>query len=277
MHDLAGNFYMVDDMVYSKDSSIFSPAASSAVVYEVIRIIDGTPLFFNDHFERMEKSFLMLGTHLNILKEDLDAKISKLININSNKNCNVKVMVSNNDVKQVCLVYISKSYYPVQKEIESGVKVDFFSTERSDPNIKKINLSYKEQLDNFIKENNLFEALLVNRHDEITEGSKSNVFFARGNSIITAPDEVVLQGITRKYILDVCSDLNLSIIKKKVHIDDLLSMDGLFLSGTSIKVLPVSHVGKLTFNSAQLPVINNIRRNFDLVIERDLSHKRDNR
>ena len=49
-----------------------------------------------------------------------------------------------------------------------------------------------------ISDNKLYEVLLVDRNGRITEGSRSNVFFVKGNKFYTGPSAMVLVGITRK-------------------------------------------------------------------------------
>ncbi|HHV60003.1 MAG TPA: aminotransferase class IV [Clostridiaceae bacterium] len=274
MQDMTGKYYLIDDKEYNTTESKNIEDKKASAVYEVIRIIDGIPLFFEDHYERLVKSLEMMGSSLRISKSILKDRIQKLISLDEEKFCNIKITVYLEQEKLTTYMYISKSYYPSESEVKNGVKVDLFNIERPDPNIKKLNLNYRQQLDNFIRQNKLFEALLVNRRNEITEGSKSNVFFVKGREVYTAPDKDVLMGVTRKYILDACSGLNLVIRKIPVSVDMLLSMDGLFLSGTSIKVLPVSQVGNMVFSPADSPVINEIRKKFDAVIEENLASYR---
>ena len=44
------------------------------------------------------------------------------------------------------------------------------------------------------------------KNNEITEGSRSNIFFLKDETLVTAPDNAVLNGITRKHILEICRE-----------------------------------------------------------------------
>lgn len=62
----------------------------------------------------------------------------------------------------------------------------------------------------------VYEVILVNIKGYITEGSKCNVFFIRGNTLVTAPENQVLAGITWKYILPLARQHHISITEKNI-------------------------------------------------------------
>ncbi len=113
---------------------------------------------------------------------------------------------------------------------------------RINPNAKVLNIQARQKANNVIVEKKLFEVLLLDVNDFITEGSRSNVFFIKDNVIYTPPGKDVLQGITRKNILHICEQQNLSLIQKNIHLSELENFDAVFLSGTSLKVLPVKNI-----------------------------------
>jgi len=264
MTDNAGELCLVNGVEERADKLI--GFQSEKVVYEVIRIIDGVPLFIEDHFLRMKNSLKTLSTELKTTQKELNQQVRKTAELNGKKNCNVKVTVYEEAGRQNCIMYISKSYYPVKEEIENGVKVGLMRWERHDPNAKILNNEYKEAARKKMEEENTFEVLLVNNQNRITEGSKSNVFFVRGNRVFTAPDEYVLKGVTRKYIIDACQKSGFELIETLIGLDSLNEIEGLFITGTSIKVLPVSEVDGKVFKSATHPTIVAIRDQYDCVI-----------
>jgi len=98
---------------------------------------------------------------------------------------------------------------------------------------------------NVIAEKKLFEVLLVDENGYITEGSRSNVFFVKGNVVITPPEDQVLVGITRSNIIQICKKNQIPIREELTHTKDLRIMDALFISGTSLKVLPVNSIDEI--------------------------------
>jgi branched-chain amino acid aminotransferase len=130
---------------------------------------------------------------------------------------------------------------------QNGVESEFFRAERIDPNIKKINPALIERISTFIKTENIYDALLVSEGETIMEGSKTNVFFIRDNSVYTAPGSLVLKGITRQKVFELCKNLRFQIEETLIPAMDLQTFDAAFFSGTSPKILPISRIANIRF------------------------------
>jgi len=286
MDDNVGLFYVVDGRV--KDSADPGPAGMEGhkVVYEVVRVVDGVLLFYSDHFSRMVHSFNAIGMHLNITAGTLGEYARILLKVNGCRSCNIKIAVFEAESRQKCLLYISKSHYPSRDEIMVGVPAGLLRIERRDPNIKLLNNAYREAVSARIREGGYYEVLLVNDEGFITEGSKSNVFFIKGNKIFTAPGAYVLKGVTRKYVIEACRTAGFEVVEAFTGaaglgtVDGVTGLeavdgvaghetvDGIFLSGTSIKVLPVSVVEDRLYSSSSNPVILKVIDEFDKLVEK---------
>lgn len=268
MEDNAGKYVVHNGIV--KESSevahIDSKKMSGRAAYEVIRVIDGVPLFFEDHYNRLKSTYKAVGKHLDLTDTQLADNIKKLLRISGNMNCNVKVILLDESRQQEQVVYISKSYYPTEAEFSTGVKTGLLQIERKNPNAKIFNKDYKDAVEKKLTEGGYFEVILVDGEGRITEGSKSNMFLVKNDRIVTAPGEFVLKGITRKYVFDACRNAGLDVAEEFVRANDIRSIDGCFLSGTSIKVLPVKSIDDVVLDSADSPVITAVRREYERII-----------
>lgn len=240
---------------------------SEKLLYEVIRIIHGKPLFLKEHLERLKNSIDFSGVKGNFLEKDIRQNILKLIEENSIEQGNIKLILDENNT----LIYSVKHSYPSEEMYGTGVKTILYFGERENPNAKVINKSFRQVIDEKLKETNSYEAILVNKDGYITEGSKSNIFMIRENHVFTAPIKAVLPGITREMIIKACESIGLVVIEKNIHYKDLIELDGLFISGTSPKVLPINEVQGEKFNSAHNKVIKGIMKEFDKKIIDDLA------
>lgn len=273
-------------------------------VYEVVRIINGIPLFLEDHIERLKTSLASTGftneqisffdadtiiTHIKRLKDrfaqnNFNVKLA-IINIKQvdiNKFINeqksyydffANLFASINDLNLIWILYISKSYYPSEKELEQGLPVTLIEIERQNPNSKVLKLDYKALISEALSTSGAFEVLLVNKQGYITEGSRSNVFFVKNQTVFTAPGDMVLKGITRKYVLQACQNIGVNVVEKAVLKQDLHSYEGVFLSGTSIKVQPVSEIDGNKINSGSNKTIKIIKEEFDRIIQNYVNAK----
>lgn len=268
MEDNAGKYVVHNGIV--KESSevayIDSKKMSGRAAYEVIRVIDGVPLFFEDHYNRLKSTYKAVGKHLDLTDTQLADNIKKLLRISGNMNCNVKVILLDESRQQEQVVYISKSYYPTEAEFSTGVKTGLLQIERKNPSAKIFNKAYKDAVEKKLTEGGYFEVILVDGEGRITEGSKSNMFLVKNDRIVTAPGEFVLKGITRKYVFDACRNAGLDVAEEFVRANDIRSIDGCFLSGTSIKVLPVKSIDDVVLDSADSPVITAVRREYERII-----------
>lgn len=267
MQDNIGSLYILNDTVEPSHKLDSTNLDKNNAVYEVIRIIERVPLFLEDHYIRLKNSLSSISCNLTITERELKVCIQKLVDANQLVNCNVKVVVYQDSIMQNFLIYVSKSCYPSREEVEKGVRAGLLRWERENPNVKLVNPVYKDAVSRSISEKNVFEVLLVNKAGDITEGSKSNLFFVKEGKVYTAPEEYVLKGITRKYIFKACDKIGIKVTEKLININSLNEVEGLFISGTSIKVLPVSDVDGHRFNSSIHTVITAIRDQFDRILD----------
>ncbi len=244
-------------------------------VYEVIRVIEGVPLFLEEHLERMEKSFQIAKYHINRTEEEIKKDIENIILKNRVENLNIKLLCAPIEGEgQVFLAYFIESYYPESEVYEEGIHTILYYYEREKPNAKILNTSFKERVNNKLKNNDAFEALLVNKNGRITEGSRSNMFFIKGDKVYTAPRGEVLLGITRKHILNICNELNLKLIEENIHVEDLVKIDGAFMTGTSVNVLPITTIEKQRLDSVNNFVIKTISSKYMEEVKKYIKSKK---
>lgn len=274
MKDNAGEMCMLNNSLEPSLKFEDFEIRREGVVYDVVRIIDKVPLFLEDHFERMSSSFRMLGLDLYFTQEQMMEQIKQLISANRQDNCNVKTVVFKDAGGWNCLLYISSSYYPGRDEVERGVHTSLLHLEREKPNVKLVDRHSREAALRKMKERGAFEVLLVNREGKLTEGSKSNLFFVKGSTVYTAPDEYVLKGITRKHVLEACRRADVPIVRALADVNSLDEFDGVFISGTSINVLPVSSIDSLKYNSGRNPVIAGIREQYEKLVREYVEKRR---
>lgn len=230
-----------------------------ASIYEVIRIIDGIPLYLEEHLKRLIKSADLLNIKMDKSYEELTDEIKKLIDINNEYNLNVKILCLRGDKKvEDIYVYFIKSFYPPESMYKEGINTIVYESERKNPNAKTFNKQLRQNISIELEKRNAFEALLLNNDDEITEGSRSNVFFVKDEKLFTPPSNEVLLGVTRSKIIQLCRLGNIDIIEQEISLDSIEEYDGAFITGTSVNVLPIKNVDEIKFNSSRNDTINKV-------------------
>ena len=238
-------------------------------IYEVLRMVKGSPVFFHDHMERLVTSVkLQRKEHLANIPA-LRKAILNLTRSDRKKEANLKIVFNYNNGSNNYLVYFIEPIYPSEEQYKKGVKGILFFAERKDPESKVINHKLRSSIYHKLILEGGYEALLVNDNNIITEGSRSNIFFLKGETLVTAPDNMILNGITRKHILDICRKNQIKVELACVKVKDLSKYDSIFMTGTSPMVLPFYCVDDKFFN-VRLPLIERLRKLYILKAEESI-------
>ena len=87
------------------------------------------------------------------------------------------------------------------------------------------------------------EAILLNEHGRVAEGSGENVFVIRDGQLLTPPQaEGALKGITREAVLSFAADLDIAWVETPLLRQDLYTADEAFYTGTAAEIVPISSV-----------------------------------
>jgi len=228
-------------------------------VYEVIRMTKGYPVFFPDHMERLETSVRLQKKKMLATPEVLKKDIISLSRTEKKKEINLKVVFNYNKGEHNYLVYFIEPIYPSDDQYAHGVKGILFYAERKDPESKVINHKLRSSIYHKLILEGAYEAILVNEKGLVTEGSRSNIFFLKNGTLHTAPEKLVLNGITRKHVLDICAAGNIPVKMVAARSTKLADYEAAFMTGTSPMVLPFSMIDDIKFR-VKVPLISHLRK-----------------
>ncbi len=259
MNECYGKKFVLNGSLQPSDAFDNSMVYDGDSVYEVIRVVKGNPVFFHDHMERLESSVRIQQKRLLAGESVLRRDIINLLKTEKKKEINLKIVFNYNQDSENYLIYFIEPIYPSEDQYHRGVKGILFYAERKDPESKVINHKLRSSIYHKLILEGGYEALLVNEDDCITEGSRSNIFFLRDRILTTAPDETVLNGITRKYILDICRENDIKVVFRCVPVRSIIDYDAVFMTGTSPMVLPFYCIGEVNFR-VDISLIEKLRR-----------------
>ena len=330
----------IDDKLYWK----------AGIAYEVVRVIGGVPMFFEDHVERLNASLAKMDAKTETSADELLPPITSLLRANGAGDCNVKIQASakahidgagapprpdgsSGPIGTTApdgitapaginlLMNINKSFYPPPEYYSEGVPVGLYAYTREAPNVKRVVTGFKEQVKALMESGGVFELLLYDSTHRLTEGSRSNLFFTRGDQLFTAPDRIILKGTIRKYAFLAAERAGIEIVERPVTLEEIglspgslgrrrahggalsgrsaleepapkqkksrktiafptpgpwpgsaqaaklpeLTVNGAFITGTSIGILPISRIGGVRLDSAGVPAIRKIRYEYEKI------------
>lgn len=259
MNECFGNNFILNGELHPVDTFDNSMVYEGDSIYEVLRMIGGNPVFFSDHMERLYTSLKLQKKKPLAEIPDLKRSVNTLKRTGRYKDINLKIVFNYNNGSGNYLVYFIEPGYPSEEQYRKGVKGILFFGQRKDPESKVINHKLRSSIYHKLIQEGAYEALLVDNGNRITEGSRSNIFFLKDDTLTTAPDNVILNGITRKYILEICREKNITVNLECVKTGELDNYDAVFMTGTSPMVLPFNSIGEKHFN-VKYPVIQMLRK-----------------
>lgn len=241
-------------------------------VYESIRVSNGIVYFLEDHIERLMESARIIALEHAFSAEDVSQDIAALLEKNAAETCNVKILLigpstslrtggrtsEDAELNILCL----NPLFPDKKLYRDGVKTITYTYERPFPHAKTLNmlqsyLAYREA-----KEAGAYDALLIDGQGRITEGTRTNFFCIKGKTLFSPDENDILLGVTRKAVLKVAAQNGYEVVQKDIYPKDLGEYNGVFLTSTSSKILPIKTIDNLQFGE-QTEALKKLMTAFD--------------
>ena len=249
-------------------------------VYEVIRVYNGKMFTGKEHLKRLEESAEKVRMKLPYSYEELEGLMDDLISKNELETGIVYMQFTRGTsprnhvfpgagVEPTFIAYTRKVLRP-EETMEKGVRTildEDIRWLRCD--IKSLNLLGNLLSKQKAAEAGCFEAIL-HRGQKVTEGSHSNISMVKDGVIITHPaDNYILNGITRQKVLEICEKEQITYEERAFTLDELLSADEVFSSGTTVEVMPVVEIdGKPVDKGEPGPVTRRLQNLFKAEIEK---------
>jgi branched-chain amino acid aminotransferase len=260
---ILGKYYILNNKPEAAEGFRTDPDA--AIYYEVVRALDRKIYFLNDHLDRLQQS--LQGSGLAYPGNDrIMETLRTLMLSNDFTRGNIRICLQEGKGgKPDLTAYWVPYVYPEECAYLSGVQLSTFPHERPDPGIKRWDDRFRNRVGDHIRDFAVYEAVLINQEGEITEGSRSNIFFVdKEERVISPPLKAILPGITRKYVLRICTEAGIEVLEMPLPLKLAGSMVACFLTGTSPRVLPVRQMDSFLYQ-ADHPTVRSIMSNFNQI------------
>jgi len=249
-------------------------------VYEVIRVYNGRMYTETDHLDRLARSTGSIDIQLPYTKEQLSAMLEELIKVNKLQQGIVYLQVTRGvaprnhaypttDVTAALTAYTKEMQRPLEI-LKTGVKTILTEDIRwLRCDIKSLNLLGNSMAKQKAAEKGCYEAI-QHRGQDVTEGSSSNVFIVKDGTVIThESNNLILKGITKDVILQLCEQHKIPVLEQTFTIDELAAADEVFLASTTSEVMPIIAIdGKTVGDGHPGAVTKKIQELFTREIEK---------
>jgi branched-chain amino acid aminotransferase len=114
------------------------------------------------------------------------------------------------------------------------------------------------------KEKGFEEAILLDRHGNVSEGAGENVFVVSKGALRTpGRDASALLGITRDSVMRIARDLGAEVSEGTVTREELMAADEVFFTGTAAEVTPVRDIDGYAIGAGRRgPITENVQKVF---------------
>lgn len=256
-------------------------------VYEVIRVYNGKMFTAAEHLNRFVKSSDSIGITLPYTLEHLTQLLEELIVKNNLQTGTIYMQITRGVAPRnhafptenvtPCLVAYTKEVARPLENLEKGVKAILTEDIRwLRCDIKSLNLLGNLLAKQKATEKGCFEAI-QHRSQDVTEGSSSNIFIVKNGVVIThQSNNLILRGITKDVILQVCASNNIVVEERTFTLDELAHADEVFLSSTTSEVMPIIEVDKKSVaDGIPGPVTRRLQELFEKEIEKQCGALKD--
>lgn len=240
-------------------------------VYETMRAYEGVVFLMDGHLSRLYRSSAMIGLVPPQNISQIKTAINETLLANTLRNAYIRLSISRGYgpigldpalCKKPTFVIIAEEMKDYPKTLyKKGVKIIIAKTRRNlkdaiNPQIKSLNFLNNILAKIETKETRAYEAIMLNSADLLAEGTISNLFFYKEGIFCTPSVKCgILDGITRKIILELAAREGLSVREGEYTREDLYKADEVFITNTTMEVMPVCQVDEVKYaagNTAKL-------------------------
>ncbi|CAG7839383.1 4-amino-4-deoxychorismate lyase [Clostridium novyi B str. ATCC 27606] len=213
-------------------------------IFETLKIVNGKIFFMEEHFQRFVKGCNKLNMDLNYNKNQIEKFSNELIFLKHSFSGAVKILyIKNND--KFDLIITTKENTYTKEMYDVGFKICFACSKRN-PYAKLTYIKSNNYLENILEKDSAVkkgynEAIFLNTEHHISEGTYTNIFFIKNNSLYT-PDIScgLLPGIMREKVIALVNKLSLKLEINNFNRKDLINADEVFLTNSLMEIMPVS-------------------------------------
>ena len=219
-------------------------------IYEVIKYYNGKPYRYADHLERLKRSLKEVQIEYNDT-DQLESIFQELLDKNglAAQEAGIYLQITRGSQTRIhrfpdtIQPTVYATVFPFASkwdQLKNGVKV--ITTEdtrwlRCD--IKSVSLLPNVLAAQKAHEQDAVEAIFI-RNGVVTEGSHSSFMAVKNGVVYTHPNSnLILPGITRKVVLEICRDHNIQVIEEGIPASELANMDEMMIIGTGSEISPV--------------------------------------
>jgi len=211
-------------------------------VFETLRTFGNRKVFrLKEHVDRLFASATAIGLAVKYSAPEIISMVNRVVAAADYPLQQLKIIATPED-----LIIISTELI-IDESVYAGASVISIVQHRALPHVKSLSylecfLAYRRA-----QKAGCFEALLVDEAGYVYEGSRSNLFWFEGETLVTRK-EGVLAGITRQAICDISP---FPVAYANITLADLMKRSEIFLSNTTRGIVPIVKIDDMVIGTGK--------------------------
>jgi branched-chain amino acid aminotransferase len=236
-------------------------------VFEGIRAYHAKIFECEAHLDRLYQSAKAIRLIIPLSRDQIRSAIEETIKANNFTDCYIRLVVTRGvgtlglspmrcERPSVFVITDLLELYP-REMYEKGMAVITASVIRNHPNAISPRVKSLNYLNNILAKLEAIdagvpEAIMLNSEGNVAECTADNIFIVRNGQVETPQThDGVLEGVTRRVMMDLCGRLGVPCVQKTLQRHDLYVADECFLTGTGAEVIAVTKIDNRAIGSGQ--------------------------
>lgn len=225
-------------------------------IYETMRAYGGKIFLLKKHLARLKRSANAIALKLPLSLDKIGDALNESLRVNKLQEAYVRLHISRGPGElgldpALCvaptMVIVTKPFHDYPTEYyQRGVSVVIVKTRRNHPLALPPSIKGTNFLNNILAKieavkARAYEGIMLNWEGYVAEGTISNIFMVRKGALYTPhPDTGILEGVTRELVLRLAKRKKVPVTEAFLRPKDLLSADELFITNTTMEIMPVT-------------------------------------
>lgn len=275
-----GSFYLRDDAKISVFDSGFLLGDG---IWEGIRLVKNEWLFIDEHIDRLFEGCLAIDIKLDLSRDEIKEAILETQKINNmSDSAHARVMITRGDkIKPFQQPSLSTSginfviimEHSFESPNSNGIKLVTV------PQVRGLPMSQDPKLNSHSKLNCIIaciqankaggdEALMLDPYGFVNTTNSCNFFIVKNSEVWTSTGDYCMNGITRKKVIELCSENKIPIYEKNFSLVDVYSAQEAFITGTLGSLTQVISIDERSIGSPDegWPITSKLRQAYKKLI-----------
>jgi branched-chain amino acid aminotransferase len=252
----------------------------ASCVFEGERVYGGRIFKLKEHSERLLHSARVLGFEIPFGRDEIDRACCEVVKSHGIKDGYVRpvawrgsemmgVAAQGARIRVAIAAWQWPSYFDPQARLK-GIRLKTSDWVRPSPksaptNSKAAGLYMICTMSKHAAEAEGFDdALMLDYRGLVAEATGANIFFVKDGKLHTPIPDCILDGITRRSVIELAKARNIEVIERRITPDEIAGMDEVFLTGTAAEVTPVGVIDDLQFTVG--PVVKTLVADYEKLV-----------